>query len=757
MLTLLHRRATVALTALFLCLISFCLLSLPAAAQTAPTAGSVSGTVINTSTVLGVQSVWVYLYDTNNYYVTGAATNATGAYSLTSIAPGTYYVRTYNTFGLIDEVYNNVNCLGCNATIGTSITVPAGPVSNINFSLAPGARISGQVTDATATGLASVWVSVYTSTGSWAGDGYTDSSGNYTISGGLTTGSYYVRTSNSAGYIDELYNNVVCIGCIVNSSGGTLVPVTSPATTTNINFALAQGGRISGRVTNTTGAGLQGVNVDVYKTSGTSYTWVGSGYTNTDGTYTTNGGLQAGSYFVRTYTYNSTAGLVDELYDDIPCLGCNPTVGTPVAVAAGQTTAGINFVLSVGGRISGTVTNAGTGQAASGTSVSFYDGNGYWVGSAVSDGLGVYTSSGMPPGDYFARTNYNTAGLIDEVFDNINCFGGCSVVGGTPIAVSNGATATADFALSPGGRISGEVFSDAGAAIPNVTVRVYNDLGASVTSGYTNSAGLYTTSAMPSGTYYVKTSNFSGFIDEVHSNQPCLWCNVTDLGTPVQVISPQTRFVDFRLAPGGSITGTVTNTGGTLLQNIFVQVYADNGTFISSASTNSLGVYTIGGLTTSQYYLRTFNSLGYINELYDDITCLSCTTTGGTPVSVTTGVQTTGKNFVLTLGGTVSGTVTSTATSAAIPSISVYLYTASGTFAGSGFTNASGVYTTTGLPAGIYFARTSSSLGYMDEVYDNLVCLSCSTGNGTPISVAFGQTTGGINFALDTGGRVSGT
>ena len=73
-------------------------------------------------------------------------------------------------------------------------------------------------------------------------------------------------------------------------------------------------------------------------------------------------GLPTGGYYVQT---NNTLGYVDELYDNIPCVGCDVTVGTKVQLTAGATTAGVNFALAKGGggpAIAGTVTRAGTGD-----------------------------------------------------------------------------------------------------------------------------------------------------------------------------------------------------------------------------------------------------------------------------------------------------------------------------------------------------------------------------------------------------------
>src|SRR5436190_22648074 len=67
-------------------------------------------------------------------------------------------------------------------------------------------------------------------------------------------------------------------------------------------------------------------------------------------------------------------------------------------------------------------------------------------------------------------------------------------------------------------------------------------------------------------------------------------------------------------------------------------------------------------------------------------------------------------------------------------------------------------YSSSGLPAGTYFARTFNSLGFVDQLYNGITCISCfPVTTGTPISVTVGSTTGNINFALAVGGRISGT
>ena len=268
--------------------------------------------------------------------------------------------------------------------------------------------------------------------------------------------------------------------------------VTVGATTSGINFGLAAGGRITGTVTNAAGTGafLSNVRVEVYSETGS---FMSSADTNASGVYLSYTALPTGSYRVRT---SSSLGYIDEAYNNIPCLGCNSTTGTLVAVTAGATTAGINFGLAAGGRITGTVTDAATGAPLSGVTVRVYTDAGSQLNSVSTNASGVYlTTQGLPTGNYRVRTS-NVLGYFDEAYDNIPCLN-CSSTTGTAVAVTAGATTSGiDFGLAAGGRITGTVTDAAtGAPLSGVTVRVYTETGTSLNSVSTNASGVYLTDA----------------------------------------------------------------------------------------------------------------------------------------------------------------------------------------------------------------------------------------------------------------------
>ena len=71
-------------------------------------------------------------------------TDISGNYQIDSLPVGDYYVVTSNVDGLIDEVYNNVDCPGgaCDPTIGSAVNVsPGATTQGVDFTLAAGGRI----------------------------------------------------------------------------------------------------------------------------------------------------------------------------------------------------------------------------------------------------------------------------------------------------------------------------------------------------------------------------------------------------------------------------------------------------------------------------------------------------------------------------------------------------------------------------------------------------------------------------------------
>ena len=343
----------------------------------------------------------------------------------------------------------------------------------------------------------------------------TNASGVFTFNS-VAAGSYYVRTNaglqiNGSAPINQVYNGVTCINCTVQTSGGTLVTVNNGLTTSGINFTLARGGVITGTITAAfNGALLSGIGAQVFNSAGVS---VGTFNTNGSGVFTTVG-LPADTYYVRTST---GVGYINQLWQNMPCAGnngCVVTTGTPVVVAGTATTSGINFALTLGGRISGTVTDASNSQPLLNVPVTVFSSSGANMGSVNTDASGNYTTSGLPAGFYYLRTttgtiieNNQTLGFVDQLWNGTQCVPAClNPTAGTPVTVTNGATTSGvNFALSRGGLVAGGVIDAVtGVGVASVTVQVYTSAGALAKTAATNAGGGYTIAGLTPGTYYAR-------------------------------------------------------------------------------------------------------------------------------------------------------------------------------------------------------------------------------------------------------------
>lgn len=731
---------------------------------TAPGTGAITGTVTEAGSGTPLSGTYIEIYNSSGSYVEAAFTNGSGVYtSATGLDTGDYYVRTYSESGHIDELYDDIQCVGwCTVTTGTPVGVTDGlTTSGIDFALTPGGRISGTVTeDVGFSGISAVYVDIYDSTGRFVTEGYTDGSGNYLSHSGLPTGNYHARTYNGDGYIDELYDDIQCVGNCDKTSG-TPIAVTIGIETTGIDFELAEGGLISGSIEDgSTHLPISSAWVSIYDNSGN---YVSTEYPDGAGIYTSQTGLPTGTYYART---NNDDGYLNELYDDILCASdCTETDGTPISVTKGATTSSIDFELVKGGAIEGTVTEEGTGTPLDSGFIRIYNASGDYVASSHPDGAGDYkTSAGLVSGTYYALTR-SFEGYLHELYDDLPCYFGCTVTDGTPINVTAGSTTSnIDFALAQGGLIAGTVTEDGTSnGLDEGYVGIYDASGDWTIDTYPEANGDYVTYAgLPPGTYYARTWSFEGYFEELYDDIPCSGgCTVTD-GTPIVVTAGSTTSnIDFALLEGGSITGTVTEQGtSTKLANIDVNIYDSEGTWVTDGWTDANGDYSSSvGLTTGTYYARTNNSDSYINELYDDLPCaFGCTVTDGTPIAVTIGTTTSGVDFALVMGGTISGTVTADGSGTPLDSGYVRIYDSSSDYLFRAYPNTSGVYETgPGLPSGTYYAKAQSFEGYVTELYDDISCaFGCTATDGTPIAVTGGATTANIDFALDAEASISG-
>jgi hypothetical protein len=119
-------------------------------------------------------------------------------------------------------------------------------------------------------------------------------------------------------------------------------------------------------------------------------------------------------------------------------------------------------------------------------------------------------------------------------------------------------TSGIDFALSPGGAISGVVTNAATTnPLAPVDIHLYNAGGALVKTTFSGSVGTFRFDGLPAGTYFARTvvpGSLSTYVDELYDNIPCP-CTVTS-GAAIVVTNGATQ--------GGINFGLVSNTAPTI-------------------------------------------------------------------------------------------------------------------------------------------------------------------------------------------------
>jgi Carboxypeptidase regulatory-like domain len=629
--------------------------------------GDITGTVTDAETGAPISGLEVYLVSEDGGSYHYHYTDASGQYRFGGLDSGDYFVKTYDYYSgvYVDEVYDDIPCqLGCDpAEVGTPIAVSLNATtSDIDFELQPLGRFTGTVTDA-ATGepISGIQVAAIDENGYTIDYGYTDSSGQYALAG-LMDGTYFAtaRDYYSEVYLAELWEDLPCGDGCDPVADGTPIAVSVGETASGIDFTLQIGGVITGTVTHTvTGEPISSVEVRIWSQGGS---YVKYDYTSSSGQFSVTG-LPTGNYFASTDAYYYSEYL-DEVYDDLPCVpGCDPTAGTPIAVVAGATTAGIDFALDRLGVISGTVTSAATGLPLYDAYVSIYDAAGAYVtGEYIYSG--AFQVGGLLPGTYFAVANaYEYA---SEIYDDILCPYGCDPTVGTPITVAlNQTVAGIDFALQDRGAISATVVDVAsGEPIASIRVELWNSGGSYYTSQYTGVTGVAFFDNLQPGVYYASTGYSSGYLDELYDDIPCLWgassgCDPTK-GTAIVVVPATTREIDFALLYFDTgITGTVTDAAGAAIVGASVDAWDEAGNLVDSTQTLFTGEYFLR-LDPGTYHVSTDNGQGYTDEVYPGHPCTDgppptfCDPQQGAGVTVTaSGPQmiATGIDFALEVSG----------------------------------------------------------------------------------------------------------
>lgn len=672
--------------------------------------------------------------------------DANGEYQTpSSLVPGAYDVRTVNQQGHVDEAWPDFPCLGgtCPINSGQAVMVVAGQDrEDVDFQLAPGARLSGTVrraADQVPVDTPQLWLVDPEGTQWFFFTGQSD--GSFDTLTGVPPGTWHLAAFGSDGLLGEVWQEHACAQPC-DPRTGTPINVAG-ADVEALDFTLDAGARLAGRVTDANGTPIVGATVLVFDPqTGNS---VSQGTTDVQGDYLTEVFLPG-----TVQVLAIAGGYLAAAYDNASCAPCHSEHSA--LLQAQGTVAGIDFALSVGGSISGRI-RAPNGVGLGHVVVKAESVQSGYLGAAVTDPDGWYHIAELPPGDYLVIAEPDAPFVRTGWLDTPCGPCGPDQLAEVEVNVSEQVSGI-HIQVSLGGRVTGLVRNSEGQPLPNVVVAIEERATSSFARfATTGPDGRFTSNGLPVGEYFVYTSNEDGYLDEAYDDVPCAdgGC-AADQAAPVRVEAGFDTDLVFELVRGGRIGGRVVDaqTDAPLPLRPTLYVVDADGVVVAVVLADGNGDYLTPALPPGDYYLRSRNRNGFADLLFESEVCFWCAPGGlapdGTPLAavalqVQAGVTLSSVDFELAPGAVLEGAAHE-AGSARIPTgFVVQVFDAAGRFVTSDAADENGSWRlSNGLPPGNYYLWLRGGENYHDALPGGVPCTGdCDVSDvtlGPPVIVA---------------------
>ncbi|MCU1515776.1 MAG: S-layer domain protein [Pseudarthrobacter sp.] len=654
--------------------------------------------------------------------------NPDGTYKILGLVAGVYKVQFYGySSGTLEKWYGDASTFEA----ATPVTLTAGQdLAGIDAVLVKGASISGKIT--VPAGVQPQMLSINVSStegGSYAGYGYANDAGEYSVKG-LPAGTYNVQFSSyNSGLLDQWYKNA---GSLATA---TAVTVSAGQDIAGIDATLLKGATISGKLTAPAGVDFTSMNVSV---QAVDRSMSRGAQVSAEGTFSVSG-LPAGKYKVEFDAGNS--GALDQWYKNASSFDA----ATEVTVSAAQTVTGIDAVLLKAASVSGVVT-APAGVDKSRVSVSVTPTTGYaGAGYAAVAADGSYKVSGLAAGSYKVQFSTYGSGALDQWYP-----GATSSSAATTIVLTAGQELTGISAsLVKAASVSGKITAPAGANLSAVQISATRtDVQGPYPAyayAYAQSDGTYKLLGLHAGTYSIEFHGYSSGLLSQTGNAA---------KTAVLAAGQDLTGLNTTMVTGASISGTISAPAGVDVSWVNIEAVQDDGVTIAGSTRPGMGgSFTINGLPAGTYKLifRSQGS-GALDEWFDN----AATATAAAPIVLTAGQARTGVNAVLAKGGIISGKVIAPAgvdLAKGYTNATIFQADDPNSIGESASIAAGGTYSLRGLPTGSYKIRFSSyNTGGQELWYGGAGTFAAAA----TITVVAGQSVAAADTTLVKGAIISG-
>ncbi|MEM9530048.1 MAG: hypothetical protein AAGA23_03960 [Pseudomonadota bacterium] len=652
----------------------------------------------------------------------GTTFSRDGAYRFTGLESGAYRLAAASGNGYRGEIYASVSCgIGlqdCADLTGASeISLQADEaVEGIDFVRVPAATLSGTLADEDGPLVRRVPIVIYDSQAQILERLFSSDSGTFSVTM-PTGGPYYLAAGFPEANVRTIYPDIVCVApspCDPISGEGLFFGETGD---TQVDFQIATGGTINGRITDQDGAPAF-VQLELLNSAGDVIT-------GSSGAVVSFEDLPPQTYFLRTVSPE----YADELFDNVPCEGeissCSLAAAVPLAIDFGTDLTDINIELESGAALDVRADSSIHETVELAFTLEIFDTLGNFVMSTpVAEGsasrialsAGSYRLVAVPGAVYQG-----------QVLGGADCVATCDPLTGTEVLVQNDNVTYVSFDLAPQRLLAGRVTNElTGQGVPAVldVLGVGNQRMVQA-----DESGAWRFVATEPGEYRVRTRQ-PGYANEIFDNIPCELCDFSD-GAALDLAVPSViSNVNFALSPRTIISGTVRpepNSPSGILAR--VSVLETDGSTVRAVATNSAGDYVIAGLAPGDYLLTA--AAGRRQQmLWPDIPCpISCDFSQGIAVTVDTDNRE-NIDFVLPINGSLSGQIRATDTQSLVDGTVIV---ATEVNEGVTFQTVQGPtgFELENLSTGTYQIRFRS-FPYFDRVYGGLECEKLPVDDCTP-------------------------